>query len=112
LLWVFGYLKKGANRRIPVDSWEPIYEGGQDALNMDYTKELGDQYPDDHEEIDTDTASPLVKEIVITVFVDSVHAHDQATRKSITGTVIFVGRAPVFYFSKRQGAISTSTYGS
>jgi hypothetical protein len=44
--------------------------------------------------------------------VDSDHAHDQATRKSITGIVIFVGRTPVFFFSKRQGAISTSTYGA
>jgi hypothetical protein len=48
----------------------------------------------------------------ITVFVDSDHAHDQATRKSITGIVIFVGLTPVFYFSKRQGAISTLTYGA
>jgi hypothetical protein len=34
-----------------------------------------------------------------------------ATRKSITGIIIFVGRTPVFfYFSKRQGAISTLAY--
>ncbi len=49
----------------------------------------------------------------ITVFVDSDHAHhDQATRRSISGIIIFVGRTPVFYSSKRQGAISTSTYGA
>jgi hypothetical protein len=112
LLRVFGYLKKQPNRRIVVDSREPIYEGGQDALDMDYTKELGDQYPEAHKEIDTNPPSPLVKEMEITVFVDSDHAHDQAIRKSMTGIVIFVRRTPVFYFSKRQGAISTSTYGA
>jgi hypothetical protein len=43
LFRVFGYLKKQPNPRIVVDSWEPIYEEGQDALDMNYTKELGDQ---------------------------------------------------------------------
>jgi hypothetical protein len=112
LLRVSGYLKKRPNRRIVVDSREPIYDGGQDALNMDYTEELGDQYPEAHEEIATNAPSPLVKEMEITVFVDLDHAHDQATRKSITGIVIFVGQTPLFYFSKRQGAISTLTYGA
>jgi hypothetical protein len=109
LLRVFGYLKnKRPNRRIVVDSREPIYKGGQGALDMDYTEELRDQYPEAHEEIVTDAPSPLVEEMEITVFVDSDHAHDQATRKSITGIVIFVGRTPVFYFRRRQGA----TYGA
>ena len=79
---------------------------------MDYTEELGDLYLEAHVEIETNAPSPLVEEMEITVFVDSDHAHDQATRKSITGIVIFVGQTPVFYFSKRQGAISTSTYGT
>jgi hypothetical protein len=107
LLRVFGYLKKRPNRMIVVDSREPIYKGGQDALSMDYTEELGDQYPEAHKEIVTNAPSPLVEEMEITVFVDSDHAHDPTTRKSITGIVIFVGQAPVFYFSKRQGAIAT-----
>jgi hypothetical protein len=63
LLRVFRYLKKGPNRRIVVDSWGPIYKGWQDSLDMDYTKELGDQYPEAHEEIDTNAPSPLVEEI-------------------------------------------------
>jgi hypothetical protein len=112
LLRVLGYLKKRANRRIVVDSREPIYKGGQDALGMDYTDELGDQCPEAHEEIDTNAPSPLVEEMEITVFVDSDHVHDQATRKSITGIVIFVRRTPVFYFIKRQGTTFTSTYGA
>jgi hypothetical protein len=61
LLRVFGYLKKQPNLRIVVDSWEPIYKGGQDALDMDYTEELGDQYPEAHEEIDTNAPSPACR---------------------------------------------------
>jgi hypothetical protein len=111
-LRVFGYLKKRPNRRIVVDSRDPTLIGGQDALDLDYTEEFNDQYPEAFEEIDCNAPTPLVGEMEITVFVDSDHAHDKITRKSISGIIIFVGRTPVFYSSKRQGAISTSTYGA
>ena len=110
LLRVFGYLKKRVNRRIVVDSRDPIYIGGEEALQIDFTEELGTDYPGACEEVDTKLPEPLVDEMAITVFVDSDHAHDKVTRRSITGIIIFVGRTPVFYSSKRQGAIETSTY--
>ena len=53
-----------------------------------------------------------VDEMDITAFVDSDHAHDRMTRRSITGLLILVGRTPVYFMSKRQGAIATSTYGA
>eukprot|EP00957_Ditylum_brightwellii_P162905 12404903-Ditylum_brightwellii.AAC.1 len=34
------------------------------------------------------------------------------TRRSITRLIIFVGRTPVMYQSKRQVAVETSTYGA
>ena len=55
---------------------------------------------------------PLIDELEITAFVDSDHAHDRVTRRSITGLLILVGRTPVYFMSKRQGAIETSTYGA
>ena len=44
------------------------------------------------------------------MLVDSDHAHDKVTRQSITGLIMLVGRTPVLYYSKRQGAVETSTY--
>ena len=111
-LRVFGYLKKNKNRRFIVDSRDPIYVGGEDAMNLDFTQIFHTQYPDAKEEIDANLPPPLVDEIEITAFVDSDHAHDLTTRRSITGILIFVGRTPVFILSKRQGAIETSTYGA
>jgi hypothetical protein len=64
-----------------VDSREPIYTGGKDALGLVYTVELKDQYPEAHEEVDTNAPSPLVDEMEITVFVDSDHAHDQSNQE-------------------------------
>ncbi len=111
-LRVFGYLKKRPNRRIVVDSRDPICRGGEDALDLDFTKDLATNYPDAFEEIDVNLQKALIDEMEITVFVDSDHAHDKVSRRSISGILIFVGRTPVIYSSKRQGAIETSTYGA
>jgi hypothetical protein len=112
VLRVFGYLKKNKNRRVIVDSRDPIYVGGEDAMQQDFTQSFQNQYPDAKEEIDAKIPPPLIDEIEITAFVDSDHAHDLTTRRSITGLLILVGRTPVFILSKRQGAIETSTYGA
>ena len=50
------------------------------------------------------------RSLQITFLVDSDHAHDKRTRRSITGIVGFVGSTPVLWSSKRQGAVASSTY--
>lgn len=46
------------------------------------------------------------------VYFDSNFAHDELTRKSVTGSLTMVGRTPIASFVKRQGCIATSTYGA
>ena len=41
---------------------------------------------------------------------DSDHAYDKKTRRSITGVIGFVGSTPVTWYSRRQGSIASSTY--
>ena len=48
----------------------------------------------------------------ITVFVDADHAGDRATCCSFTGILIYVNRAPIIWFSKKQNTVETSTFGS
>jgi hypothetical protein len=44
LLQVFGYLKIRSNKRIVVDSaGDPMYRGGKNAFDMEYTEKLKDQ---------------------------------------------------------------------
>ena len=81
-------------------------------MNVDYTKLFEDTYTDAAEEIDTMVPVPMIDELEITVFDDSDHAHNRTTRRSITVLLILIGRTPVFFSSKRQGAIATSTYGA
>ena len=45
-------------------------------------------------------------------FVDSDHAGDTATRRSRTGYIIFLNSAPIYWFSKKQTCVETSSFGS
>ena len=109
-LRTFGYLKKFPNKRIVVDSRDPIITGGDLSDYHKMLESFKEEYPDAVEEIDANLPTPLVDELAVTMFVDSDHAHDKVTRRSITGLIVLVGRTPVFYYSKRQGAVETSTY--
>ena len=45
-----------------------------------------------------------------TILVDTDHAHDQLTRRSLTGMIGYVGSTPVTWGSKKYGSIVSSTY--
>jgi hypothetical protein len=61
--------------------------------------------PSNNEEIDVHLPKALINEMEITVFVDLDYAHDKVMRRSrITVMIIFVGRTPVMFSSKRQGS--------
>ena len=77
-----------------------------EKLTCDFLEE----YPDAAEFLDPAHPKPYGKELGITFLCDSDHGHDRATRRSITGMVGFVGSTLVFWGSKRQGAVATSTY--
>ena len=105
-------MNKCKNRRIIVDSSEPKTQGGGSEINKILTKELGNEYPEYSEDIDSNLPDPLGDEMKILVFVCSDCTRDKVTRISITGIIFFVGGNLVLYSSKRQGSIETSTYGS
>jgi len=45
-------------------------------------------------------------------YVDADHAGCRATRRSHSGILIFLNRAPILWYSKRQNTVETSTFGS
>ena len=94
-LRLFRYLKKYQNRRIIVNSRDPIWVGGKDALKQDYAQIFEDVYPGATEEIDSKVHQAMIDELEVTAFVDSDYAHDKVTRSSITSLLILVGRSPV-----------------
>ena len=69
-------------------------------------------YPNIKEEIPLDMPKPKGKPVRITVYVDADHAHDQITRRSITGIIVMINKTPVRWICKRQKTVESSTYGS
>ena len=45
-------------------------------------------------------------------YVDANHAGDKLTRRSLTGYIVFLNMAPIYWHSKKQMLIETSTFGS
>ena len=108
---VFGYVKTITHKKIAIESHPmdfsrdtPEYK----KLRPDFLQD----YPDATEEIDTHFPYMFGPVLQSTFFVESNHAHDKFTRKSLTGFIGFVGSIPVTWGSKYQGSITSSTYAS
>jgi len=52
------------------------------------------------------------RQVSTTAFVDASHASCLKTRRSQTGFILFINRAPIIWFSKRQNPVESSTFSS
>ena len=105
LLHMYAYLCAHSRSRIVLD---PSYIQHGDEPSPDWRP----FYPDAHEEMPPDLPTPLGKVVELTCFVDSDHAGDLLMRRSRTGILIYVNRAPIQWLSKKQNSVETSTFGS
>ena len=105
---VFGYLKKFYKGRIIIDNTYPDHSK-YEAVTYENWQEF---YPDASEDIPPDMPTPRGKAARMTVYVDADHAHDQVTRRSVTGILLMVNNTPIRWVSKRQKTVETSTYSS
>ena len=55
---------------------------------------------------------PRGKAIQINAFVDVDHVGNKVTRRSHTVFIIFINMAPIYWYSKRQNSVETSTFSS
>ena len=69
-------------------------------------------YRDAKEELPARMPLPLGQSVRITAFVDASHAANKVNRRSHTGFEIFLNRAPITWFSKRQNTVESSTFSS
>jgi hypothetical protein len=110
---VFKYLNANRDKWIHLDPSDHVPPGEltdpTEVANIDWR-----QYYDKDEEGEKDEINhfptPLGTALTTAVYFDSNWAHDEKTRKSISGVVSFVGNCPISWLSRRQGAIATSTY--
>ena len=105
----FGYIKTTLHKQIAIDSRPMDFNRAQpdfEKLRPDFLKD----YPDAKEEMDPGFPKSFGPVLQTTILVDSDHAHDLKTRRSLTGLTGFVGSTPVIWLSKRQGSIASSIY--
>jgi hypothetical protein len=107
LFHVFAYLKQYDRSTMVFDDTEPNYDPRRFA-----TQDWSKYYPDAKEAIPENMPEPRGKPVMMTCFVDADHAGCQLTRRSHTGVILYINRAPIIWYSKRQNTVESSTFGS
>ena len=104
---IFGYLKERPKRKLFFDLQHPELDERSFT-----TYDWYDFYKDAKEPVLGHMSAPRGQTVSTHCFVDSDHAANTVTRHSQTGLLLFVNRAPVMWFSKRQNTVKMSTFGS
>ena len=108
LFHMFGYLKIKHNAEMVFDPSEPDIDYSVFPA-QDWSHTVYDDATDD---IAPDALPPRGFGFKIRAYVDADHAGNLVTRRSRTGFVILLNNAPIYWFSKRQTGIETSSFGS
>ena len=109
LYQVFAYLKSHHNFEMVFDPSEPVIDKSlfvrQDWSANVYGNNL-------KEELSANMPESSGQGFVMSAYVDSDHAGDVATRRSRTGFLVFLNSALIFWMSKKQTGIETSSFGA
>jgi hypothetical protein len=104
---IFAYLKQHDRSRVVMDASRP---------KVDETRfhkaDWHEFYRDAQEPIPPNAPEPWGGSVILSCFCNADHAGNKVTCRSHTGILIFVNRAPIIWFSKRQNTVETSTFGS
>jgi len=107
---LFGYLKKFPTRQLPIHSGPMSIQTAKQEEQGNFKADFLKEYPDAQEDRDPKEPRAFGKPLQTSIFFDANLAHDQKTRRSITGILVYVGSTLVSWTSKRQGCIASSTY--
>jgi Reverse transcriptase (RNA-dependent DNA polymerase) len=105
VLHLFAYLKQHSESKMVFD---PSKMDHPPMPNYDWAS----FYRDAKEMIPPNAPEPRGNSVQTTCFADSDHAGDLVSRKSRTGVLVYANRAPIIFYSKKQGSIETSSFGS
>jgi hypothetical protein len=100
VLRIFSYLKYNANSTIIFDHF-PVNWDEEAFSKHDWST----FYADAKEKLPPNMPEARGNPVQVNCFTDADHAGRRITRKSHTGIIIFVNRAPVIWYSKAQNTI-------
>ena len=92
---IFAYLKKHLRSFMVFDDTQPNLDG-INFKKCDWTE----YYPDAKEAIPPNKPEERGNAVTMTCYVDASHAGCRVTRRSHTGIIIFINRAPIIWYSK------------
>ena len=106
---IFVYLDKAYGNTIIIDPMIPKV----DTLIEIETNCLKSIYGEDNQEsILYNTPEPLKNPMSVNVFADASHAVEKLPYSSHTEILSYVNNTLIYWFSKRQNTIETSTFGA
>jgi hypothetical protein len=105
----FAYLKKYHNTEMVFDPSEPTIDRSDFERRDWSTSEMGFSLK---EELPDNMPVPRGLGFTMRAFVDADHATDSMTRKSRSGFIVYLNSAPVYWMSKKQNSVETSSHGS
>ena len=111
-LHIFKYIDIHSSNEITFDPDEYTISTGEMAKAEQKINAMQSLYKDAIEETPPNAPEPRGKPVQINCFVDSDHAGDLVTRRSHTGLLIYLNKAPIIWYSKKQSTIESSTFGS
>jgi hypothetical protein len=107
---IFAHLKKYHNTEIVYNPSDPVIDEAQFDAKDWASSEFG--HLDGVEELPPNMPEPRGQGFVISSKVDADHASDSVTRRSRTGFLVWINSHPVYFLSKKQTSVETSSFGS
>ena len=110
VIHIFSFLKKNPKLTLYFDPSEPILDPSM--FNNNTPEAFKEIYRDAHEEIPPHMPDPRGRRVTTTAYADASHAANKVTRRSHSGHILFINRAPISWYSKRQNTVEASTFSS
>jgi hypothetical protein len=107
---IFGYLKKYHNTEMVYDPSDPVVDEASFERRDWTSSEFG--HIQGTEELPANMPEPRGLGFVMRAKVDADHAGDTVTRRSRTGFIIYLNSAPIYWSSKKQTSVESSSFGS
>jgi hypothetical protein len=107
---ILAHLKKYHNTEIVYDPSDPVIDEAQFDAKDWASSEFG--YLDGAEELPPNMPEPRGQDFVIRAKLDADHASDSVTRRSRTGFLVWINSCLVYFLSKQQTSVETSSFGS
>ena len=109
VLHIFSYLENKPKLTLYMDHGDPNIDYGQFQTNRKSFLEI---YRDAEEMKPDMMPAPRGRAVNTTGFVDASHGANRKTRRSHTGFVLFICKAPIIWYSKRQQTVESSAFSS